>query len=159
MDENMENQTPLPENPTEQSEGQTPPQPEPAPEPQTAGQQPNPTGMDIPKDERMWGMFCHLAALAGFTGIPFANVIGPLVVWLIKKEDYAFVRSQGTEALNFQISIAIYAIICFALFCIGIGPFLLAAVMLFDLIMIVIASVESNKGTDYRYPLSIRLIK
>ena len=58
------------------------------------------------KDERMWGMFCHLAALAGFI-IPFGNIIGPLIVWQIKKEEFPFVEDQGKESLKFQISIFI----------------------------------------------------
>lgn len=144
MEENMN--TPTPDN-----------QPQPSQPPAAASSVP--TGMNIPKDERMWGMFCHLAALAGFTGIPFANVLGPLIIWLIKKEDYAFVNSQGTESLNFQISTMIYALCCLPLFCIAIGPFLMVAVFLFDLIMVIVASISSNKGEAYRYPLCIRMIK
>ena len=53
------------------------------------------------KDSRMWGMLCHLAALAMFTGIPLGNVIGPLVVWLIQKDKSPFVDEQGKEVLNF----------------------------------------------------------
>jgi hypothetical protein len=142
MDANMENQTPPLEN---QPPFETPPPP--------------PPGTELTKDAKMWGMFCHLAALAGFTGIPFATVLGPLIVWLIKKDEFAFVEDQGKESLNFQISIAIYTLICLPLFCIGIGPFLMIAVLLFDLIMVIIASIESNKGKAYRYPLCIRLVK
>ena len=152
MDQNTDTPNPTGENQTSPAESQVTPQ-------ETTSQQSTLTGMDIPRDERMWGMFCHLAALAGFIGIPFANVIGPLIVWLIKKEDYDFVKSQGEESLNFQITVAIYAIICFVLFCIAIGPFLLAAVVLFDLVMIIIASIEANKGNAYRYPLCIRFFK
>lgn len=51
------------------------------------------------KDERMWGMICHLAALAGFVGIPLRNVLGPLIVWLIKREEFPLVADQGKESL------------------------------------------------------------
>ena len=147
MDENMENSTPTPDNPP-QSETTAP----------TASETPA-AGGELSKDAKMWGMFCHLAALAGFTGIPFANVLGPLILWLIKKDDFAFVDDQGKESLNFQISIAIYAICCLPLFCLVIGPFLLPLVFVFDLIMVIVASIESNKGKAYRYPLCIRLVK
>ena len=55
-------------------------------------------------------MLCHLSSLAGSV-IPFGNIVGPLVVWLIKKDEYAFVDDQGKESLNFQISITIYTVV------------------------------------------------
>ena len=58
-------------------------------------------------DERTWAMFCHLSTLAGWI-IPFANLIAPLVIWLVKKDQYPMVDDQGKEALNFQINITIY---------------------------------------------------
>jgi uncharacterized Tic20 family protein len=151
MNENMDNPTPQPE------PGVNPPPPQ--PEPVMPGGEIPPVPAAITKDAKMWGMFCHLAALAGFTGLPFANVLGPLILWLIKKDEFPFVDDQGKESLNFQISMAIYALITLPLFCIVIGPFLMAAVFIFDLIMVIIASIESNKGKAYRYPLCIRLIK
>ena len=165
MDQNMDNPSPTNENqpqpntPQESQpaaeQPQTPPQPVPAAsEPPTA----EPTG-ELSKDARMWGMFCHLSALAMFTSIPFANVIAPLILWLIKKDDFAFVDEQGKEALNFQISIAIYALACIPLFFIVIGAFLFLALAIFNLVMIIIASIEANKGNSYRYPLCIRLVK
>ena len=63
------------------------------------------------KDEKMWGMFCHLSALAGYIGIPFGNIIGPLIIWMVKKEQFKFVDDQGKESLNFQITITIAAFI------------------------------------------------
>jgi uncharacterized Tic20 family protein len=156
MDQNMDNPTP-----SSEAQPQTPPQPEPAaPEP-TPISKPStvePVG-DISKDAKMWAMFCHLAALAMFTSIPFANVLGPLILWLIKKDDFKFVNDQGKEALNFQISVAIYALICIPLFFIFIGVFLFFALAIFNIVMIIIASIEANKGEAYRYPLCIRLIK
>ncbi|HET7396158.1 MAG TPA: DUF4870 domain-containing protein [Gammaproteobacteria bacterium] len=107
--------------------------------------------------ERNWGMAAHLSALAGFV-IPFGSIIGPLVVWLVKKDEIPFVNSQGKEALNFQITIAIGAMICFVLMLIIIGFFLLWALVVFDLVFIVIAAVQASKGVDYRYPYALRLI-
>ena len=110
------------------------------------------------KDERMWGMFCHLAALAGFI-IPFGNIIGPLIVWQIKKEEFPFVDDQGKESLNFQISIFIYLIISGLLVILLIGIALLFAVGIFSLIMTIIAAVKANEGVAFRYPMCIRFIK
>ena len=110
------------------------------------------------KDERLWGLFCHLSSLIGFL-IPFGNIIGPLVVWLIKKDTMPFVDDQGREALNFQISITIYVIASIVLIFVIIGIPLLIVVGFFDLIMTVIAAVKANDGVRYRYPLTIRFIK
>ncbi len=108
--------------------------------------------------ERSWGMFCHLSALAGYI-IPFGNIIGPLIVWLIKKDESEFVADQGKESLNFQISITIYAIIAGLLILIVVGIFLLIAVGVFSLVMIIIATVKASNGEKYRYPLTLRLIQ
>ncbi len=109
------------------------------------------------RDERMWGMFCHLSACAGYI-IPLGNIIGPLIIWSIKKDEFPFVNEQGKEALNFQISMLIYFIISAILIFIVIGIMLLIALGIFQLIMIVIASIKANNGETFRYPLSIRFI-
>lgn len=109
------------------------------------------------RDERMWAMFCHLSALAGFV-IPFGNVVAPLVIWLIKKEEYELVLDQGKEALNFQISMTIYVIASAFLIILVIGIPLLIILGIFDLIVIIIASIKANEGEKYRYPLTIRFI-
>jgi uncharacterized Tic20 family protein len=106
-----------------------------------------------------WGMLCHLAALAGLIGIPFGNVIGPLVVWLLKKNEYPFVDAQGKAALNFQLSMLIYGLVCAMLILVAIGFLLLAALYIFDLIMIIMASVQASNGQSFRYPLAIRFLK
>jgi uncharacterized Tic20 family protein len=109
------------------------------------------------KDEKMWAMLCHLSALAGFI-IPFGNIIAPIIIWILKKEEYPLVDDQGKESLNFQISITIYIIISVILIFVAIGIVLLLLVALFSLIMIVVASIKANDGEKYRYPLTIRLI-
>lgn len=109
------------------------------------------------KDEKMWAMLCHLSALAGFV-IPFGNIIAPLVIWILKKEEYPLVDDQGKEALNFQISVTIYLIIGVILIFVAIGIVVLPLIALFSLIMIIVASIKANDGVKYRYPLTIRLI-
>lgn len=112
-------------------------------------------GLELSQDVRLWAMLCHLIALAGFV-IPFGNVIGPLVVWMIKREESPFIDYHGKEALNFQISMSIYIIAAAILVLIAVGILLLIALGIFGLIMIVIASVKANSGEKYRYPLTIR---
>lgn len=109
------------------------------------------------KDERMWAMLCHLSGFAGYL-VPFGNIIGPLVIWLIKKDQYAFVDDQGKEALNFQISIMIWAAVAIALCFVIIGIPLLIAVIIFSVVMTIVAAIKANEGEYYRYPLTIRLI-
>lgn len=110
------------------------------------------------KDERTWALFCHLSSLAGFV-VPFGNIIGPLVIWLIKKDALPFVDDQGREALNFQISITIYVLASILLIFVVVGIPLLIVVGFFALIMTVIAAIKASDGVKYRYPLCIRFIK
>jgi len=106
-------------------------------------------------DERMWAMLCHLSAFSGSI-IPFGNLLGPLIIWLVKKDEYAFVDDQGKEALNFQISILIYGLVL-AVTIIGIP--LVLGVMVFGIVMTIIAAIKANGGEYYRYPLTMRLVK
>lgn len=110
------------------------------------------------KHERTWAMLCHLSVFSVFfTGVGY--IVGPLVVWLIKKDEYPLVDDQGKESLNFQISITIYAIASALLILVIVGAVLLPAVIVFDFIEVIIASVRANEGKPYRYPLNIRFIK
>lgn len=111
------------------------------------------------KDARMWAMFCHLAGLAGLVVPVIGCVIGPLVLWQIKKEEFPFVDDQGKEAVNFQISMLIYGIASTVLVLCGIGVILAPIVGIVDIIFLLIAAVKANNGEHYRYPLSIRFIK
>src|SRR5690242_11127927 len=90
----------------------------------------------LSSDERNWAMFCHLAGLAGFLPvIPFlGNVIGPLVLWLVKREQYPFVDDQGKEALNFQITMLIATILAMLLIPVLVGIVLLPAVIVADVV-------------------------
>lgn len=113
---------------------------------------------EIPSEERTMAMLCHLAALVGYI-IPFGNIVGPLVLWLVKKESMPFVDEQGKESLNFQITVTIAMIICIALMFVLIGLLLLPIVAIGSLILMILAAVKANGGEHYRYPLTIRLIK
>lgn len=102
-------------------------------------------------------MLCHLSTLAGFV-IPFGNIVGPLVMWTIKKDEFPLVEDQGKEALNFQISMTIYIIVAVILILLLVGIPLLIGLGIFDLIVTVIAAINANDGVKYRYPLCIRFV-
>jgi len=108
--------------------------------------------------EKSWGMGAHLIALAGLI-IPFGNILGPLILWLIKKDESPFVDDQGKESLNFQISISICCLVSAILIVIVIGIFLLIALGILDIVFVIIASIKANSGEKYRYPLTLRLVK
>ena len=117
-----------------------------------------PAAGEISQDQRQFAMFTHLSALCGII-IPFGNLIGPLVMWQIKKNEMPFVDDQGKEAVNFQITVTIAMIICFILMFVLIGMLLMPLVGLAALIFTIIAGIKANEGTAYRYPMTIRLIK
>ncbi|WP_421918175.1 DUF4870 domain-containing protein [Marinifilum sp.] len=110
-----------------------------------------------PNDERNWAMYCHLSALAMFI-FPFGNIIGPLILWSMKKDHSALVDREGKKALNFQISMSIYLFVSAFLIIIGIGILLLIALGLVNLIFVVMAVVKTLTGEDYEYPLSIKIL-
>ena len=98
-----------------------------------------------------------MAAFAYF--IPVGHIVGPLIVWLIKKDQYPFVDRQGKESLNFQITMSICAVVASALMLLLIGFLLLPAIFIYNIVMVIIATVKANAGEGYRYPLAIRFIK
>ena len=120
---------------------------------------PEPTPVVDPRETHRWGMFCHLLAFSQVVGIPFGNILGPLVLWLIKKDEIPFVDDQGKEVLNFQISLTIYAVVSAPLCLIIVGLFLLAAILIGGLVLTIIGAIRANEGERYRYPFAIRFIK
>lgn len=104
------------------------------------------------------GILCHLLAFSGYL-IPFGNIFGPLVLWLLKRADDPFVDACGKEALNFQISMTVYAVISGLSIIIGIGFLLLPVIMILNIVYTVIASIKASEGQSYRYPLTFRLIQ
>ena len=117
---------------------------------------------EITKDACMWAMFCHLAGLAWLLWwiVPLiGGVIGPLVVWQLKRKEDAFIDEQGKEALNFQISMLLYYIVAGVLCFACVGFVLLPIVAVVDTLFAIIASIKAGNGQHYRYPLTIRFIK
>lgn len=109
-------------------------------------------------EERQWAMFAHLSALIGLI-IPLGNVVGPLIIWLMKKDTSAFIDDQGKESLNFQITVLIAAIAAGILIVVLIGFLLLPLIGLVALVFTIIAAIKANEGLTYRYPFALRLIK
>ncbi|MDK2123151.1 DUF4870 domain-containing protein [Parachitinimonas caeni] len=108
--------------------------------------------------ERTWGMLAHLSALSGYL-VPMGWILGPLIIWLIKKDEMPFVAYHGKEALNFQITLFIAGLICTPLVLILIGIPLLILLVIVGVVFTVIAGIKANEGVAYRYPFALRLIK
>jgi uncharacterized Tic20 family protein len=130
---------------------------------------PAPTGTPS-AEERQWAMFAHLSALVGgvVTSGWAANLgffIGPLVIWLLKKDSMPFVNDQAREALNFAITVSIACFVLFMLTIMTLGIGALLTVPLYviigvaALVFIILAAVKSNQGIAYRYPFALRLVK
>jgi uncharacterized protein len=105
------------------------------------------------------GMLCHLLSLTQLLGVPLGNILGPLVIWLLKKEADPFADTCGKESLNFQISMTIYMIISGILVLLFIGIFMVIALMIFNITYTIIAAIKASEGTSYTYPFTIRFIK
>lgn len=119
----------------------------------------SPGSKEINRDARMWAMICHLSALAGIILPASGNIVAPLIIWQIKKDDNPFIDEQGKEAVNFQISMSIYflASVILTFVCVGV-PLIIATIIVF-FVFLLIAAVKANNGFHYRYPLTIRFIK
>lgn len=113
----------------------------------------------LSQETRNWAMFCHVGGFAGLSGIPFANIIVPLVIWRMKRDLHPFVEAHGVAALNFQISWTLYAIACLPFVFLLIGIPMLFALGIAALIFMIMAIIASSDGRPYTYPLSIQFVK
>ncbi|GGP49444.1 hypothetical protein GCM10009347_15640 [Shewanella algicola] len=116
-----------------------------------------PTG-EVSKQAKDMGLLIHAASFAGYV-FPFGSVLGPLIVWLMKRDEFEFANQCGKNCLNFKLSLMIYAMISAVLILVGVGVLLLAALALLDIICTIIAIVKANDGIAYHYPLSIKFLK
>ena len=105
----------------------------------------------VTSEDRTIGMLCHLLGL--LTGF-----LGPLIIWLIKKDQSLFINDQGKEALNFQLTLLIAYAIGVITACFVVGIFLILATWIFAIVVGIMGAVNANKGQRYRYPLTIRMI-
>ncbi len=109
------------------------------------------------ENDRLWATFLHLSGLAGFI-LPTASIIAPLILWLMKRKTSPFIDDHGREAINFQISIIIYAIIAAVLMTVCVGFVLVPMVLLLQIIASIVMAVRANGGEYVRYPATIRFI-
>lgn len=111
------------------------------------------------ESERTWGMLAHLSALVGLVLPMIGIVLGPLAVWLTRRDDSAFVAEHAKEALNFNITVLIAAVICVMLMLVFIGFLLGTALFVVWLVLTLIAAIKASEGALYRYPFAIRFIR
>jgi uncharacterized protein len=128
--------------------------------------------------ERTWGLFCHLGALSMYIGVPFGNILVPLIIWLVKKDEMRRVDEHGKAALNFQISFTIYAVLAGIAFVtlvlvslivtdgdvvpgplILLAPLLVVFFILAHIALTISATIKAGAGELYRYPLAIRFFR
>jgi uncharacterized protein len=110
------------------------------------------------ENERTWGMLAHLSALAGLVIPLIGNVLGPLVVSIARSDQSAFVAAHAKEALNFNISVTLAALLCTLLMLVFVGFLLGSALFIAWLVMTLIAAIKASEGAAYRYPFSLRLV-
>src|SRR4051812_48411004 len=110
-------------------------------------------------DVKTWCVLCHASALLGLFFHFLGHLVGPLVVWLMKRGDSSEIDAHGKESLNFQISMLIYDIIAGILCLVLVGFVLLIVLWVVNTVLVIIASIRASEGKLYRYPFTIRLIK
>jgi len=110
-------------------------------------------------EERLYASACHFAGLPIFTAIALANILAPLVIWLIKRDTMPFVDEHGKESLNFQITALLAYVVAIVTACAGIGIALIAVVAVLQIIFPIIGGIAAYEGKSYKYPVTLRLIK
>ena len=113
--------------------------------------------MDSSFNEKQWILLSHLSGFAGFI-FPFGNILGPLLVYLLKKDQSTAVAEHAREALNFQISITIYYIIAGILIFVIVGGFIIAILVVLQIVLMIKAALEADKGGFYKYPFTFRFL-
>lgn len=108
-------------------------------------------------ETKNWAIACHALAFAGYV-IPFGNLVGPLLVWALKKDSSPYIDQQGRESVNFQITMLIAYLISGILVLVFVGILLLAVCALFNVVMVVLAIIKTADGQDFRYPFAIRIL-
>ena len=107
---------------------------------------------------RTWCMLAHASALVGFLVPVAGHLVGPLIIWLAKRQDSPEIDAHGKESMNFQISMLIWNCIAAILILVLIGIPLLILLHILNIIFVIVASIQASDGKLYRYPLTIRLI-
>jgi uncharacterized Tic20 family protein len=120
---------------------------------------PTPDNISAIANVRTWSAFIHASALLGVLLHFPGHLLGPLILWLIKRDDAPALDAHGKEAVNFQISMLIYNVVA-AIFCLVlIGFAFLAILWILNAIFVIIAAIQASDGKFYRYPMTIRFIQ
>jgi uncharacterized Tic20 family protein len=119
---------------------------------QQAPSSPTEGGPAPSKDERTMGMLCHLLAI--FTGF-----IGPLILYVIKKDESQYIADHGKEALNFQLTVLIAFIVSGLLVFVFVGCVTTPLIVIANLVLCIMGAMKANSGEMYRYPIAIRMVK
>jgi hypothetical protein len=108
---------------------------------------------------RTWCAFIHASALLGVLLHFPGHLLGPLILWLVKRDDAPELNAHGKEAVNFQISMLIYNLVA-AVFCLVLVGFVFLAILwILNTIFVIIAAIQASDGKFYRYPMTIRFIQ
>lgn len=119
---------------------------------------PAPDFPHLSDQDRSWGMLAHLSALAGIVFPVLGAILGPLIVWLLRREHSAFVDDQGREALNFNISVLLAGVVCALLTWVFIGFLLGFLLFVYWLVMTIVAGIKAGEGVTYRHAYTLRLV-
>ena len=114
---------------------------------------------ELSRETRKWAMLCHMTALVGLLGNGVGFLLGPLLVWLLKREDHPYIDEQGKRAVNFQITMLLALLLCLPLVFVLVGIPLMIIIALFMTILPIIGAIKANNGEDFSYPLAIRFLK
>jgi uncharacterized Tic20 family protein len=112
---------------------------------------------NVSSDEANWAVAAQLFSFGGFI-MPTANILGPLAIWLAKRDESAFIAHHALEALNFQISMTLYLLAAGVLIYVLIGFVLVPVLIVFDVLAIIVAALRASRGELYSYPFCLRLI-
>lgn len=114
-------------------------------------------GYEVTDDEQTWGILAHAAAFTGLV-IPFGNILGPLLVWLIKRDESRFVDENGKEAVNFQITWTVLMFFAFLAVFVAVGLVLVPLIALAWLILVVVGTARASDREVYDYPLTVDIV-
>ncbi len=111
---------------------------------------------ELDSSSRNWALSAHLVGMFAGWVIPFGNIFGPLIIWLVKKDEDRFVAHHAVEAVNFQITVMLYAVLFVILALALVGIPLLIALPIYQLVCGILATIAASKGEWYRYPATWR---
>jgi uncharacterized protein len=109
----------------------------------------------VSSSDRLWSVLCHLSYFFGFALLSF---LFPMTVYLVMRDESAYVTHHAREALNFHLSLLLYFLCCIPLCFIGLGFVLIGAIALTGLICSIVAAVKASKGAFYHYPITVRFV-